>query len=46
MVIWKISPSIHLRLTAYVNETIQETEDGAGKLNQAMEDGAEDKTMF
>lgn len=33
-------------LTAYVNETIQETEDGAGKLNQAMEDGAEDKTMF
>ncbi len=33
-------------LTAYVNETIEETEDGAGKLNEAMEGGAEDKTIF
>ncbi len=33
-------------LTAYVNETIEETEDGAGKLNEAMKGGAEDKTIF
>jgi len=33
-------------LTAYVDETIQETEDGAGKLNEAMEGGTEDKTIF
>lgn len=33
-------------LTAYVNETIEETEDGAGKLNEAMDGGAEDKTVF
>ena len=33
-------------LTAYVNETIEETENGAGKLNEAMEDGGEDKTIF
>lgn len=33
-------------LTAYVNETIEETENGAGKLHEAMEDGAEDKSMF
>jgi len=33
-------------LTAYVNETIAETEDGAGKLNEAMESGAEEKTIF
>lgn len=33
-------------LTDYVSETIQETEDGAGKLNDAMEDGAEDKSIF
>lgn len=33
-------------LTAYVNETIEETAGGAGKLNEAMEDGAEDKTIF
>lgn len=33
-------------LTAYVNDTIQETEDGAGKLNEAMDGGAEDKTVF
>ena len=33
-------------LTEYVNETIEETNDGAGKLNQAMSGGAEDKTMF
>lgn len=33
-------------LTVYVNDTIEETEDGAGKLNEAMEGGAEDKTIF
>lgn len=33
-------------LTAYVDETIEETENGAGKLNEAMEGGAEDKTIF
>lgn len=33
-------------LTAYVNETIEETEGGAGKLNEAMEGGAGDRTMF
>ena len=35
-------------LTAYVNETIEETEGGAGKLNEAMEedDGTEDQTIF
>lgn len=33
-------------LTEYVNETIQETEDGAGKLNEAMESGEEDKSIF
>jgi len=33
-------------LTAYVDETIEETEGGAGKLNEAMEGGAEDKTIF
>lgn len=33
-------------LTAYVNDTIEETEGGAGKLHEAMEGGAEDKTVF
>ena len=33
-------------LTIYVNDTIEETEGGAGKLNEAMEGGAEDKTIF
>ena len=33
-------------MTAYVDSTIQETDDGAGKLNEAMEDGDETKTMF
>lgn len=33
-------------LTEYVNETIEETEGGAGKLNEAMEDGGEEKTIF
>ena len=33
-------------LTEYVNETIEETQSGAGKLNEAMEDGGEDKTIF
>ena len=33
-------------LTEYVNDTIYETEGGAGKLNEAMEGGAEDKSIF
>ena len=33
-------------LTAYVETTIQETEHGADKLNEAMEGGDEDKTIF
>lgn len=33
-------------LTAYVDETIEETESGADKLGEAMEGGAEDKTIF
>ena len=33
-------------LTEYVNETIEETESGAGKLNEAMENGGEEKTIF
>ena len=33
-------------LTEYVNETIEETEGGAGKLNEAMESGGEEKTVF
>lgn len=33
-------------LTAYVNETIEEMESGAGKLNEAMESGGEDKTIL
>ncbi len=33
-------------LTEYVEETIRETEDGADKLNEAMADGAEGKTIF
>lgn len=33
-------------LTQYVNETIEETEDGAGKLNEAMEDGGGEQTIF
>lgn len=33
-------------LTEYVNDTIGETEDGAGKLNEAMAGGTEDQTIF
>lgn len=33
-------------LNEYVQETIAETEDGADKLNEAMESGTEDKTIF
>ena len=33
-------------LTEYVNETIEETENGAGKLNEAMDNGGENKTIF
>lgn len=33
-------------LTAYVDNTIEETSDGADKLNEAVEGGAEDQTVF
>ena len=33
-------------LTEYVNDTIGETEDGAGKLNEAMAGGTEDQSIF
>lgn len=33
-------------LTAYVENTISDTEDGADKLNEAMEGGAEEQTIF
>ena len=33
-------------LAAYVDETIQETESGAGKLNEAMKEGSDEKTIF
>lgn len=33
-------------LSDYVNNTIQETEDGAGKLKEATQSGAEGETMF
>jgi len=33
-------------LLTYVDETITETSDGAGKLQEAMEDGAGEKTIF
>lgn len=33
-------------LTQYVETTIHETEDGADKMNEAMENGDEDKTIF
>lgn len=37
---------VAIELTEYVDETITETEDGAGKLNEAMEDGGDEKTIF
>lgn len=33
-------------LTAYVEDTIADTEDGADKLNEAMDDGTEEQTIF
>lgn len=42
----RISKMVASDLTAYVNDTIEETEAGAGKLHEAMEGGAEDKTIF
>lgn len=33
-------------LTAYVNDTIEETENGSDKLNEAMDGSTEDQTMF
>lgn len=41
-----ITSIVTAELTEYVNETIAETEDGAGKLNGAMEDSGDEKTMF
>ena len=41
-----IAGTITSDLTAYVNDTIEETENGAGKLNEAMESGTENKTIF
>lgn len=41
-----ISSIVASDLTTYVNETIEETEGGAGKLNEAMEGGSEDKNIF
>ena len=42
----RIAGVVAADLTAYVNETIEETEGGAGKLHRAMEEGGEDRTMF
>lgn len=42
----RISKIVASDLTAYVNDTIEETEAGAGKLHEAMEGGAEDQTIF
>lgn len=42
----RITGAVASDLTAYVNDTIQETAGGAGKLQEAMEDGPEDKTVF
>ena len=33
-------------LTIYVNDTIHETENGANKLNEAMDSGSQEKTIF
>ena len=41
-----ITDYIATDLTAYVQTTITETEDGADKMNQAMESGEEGKTIF
>lgn len=41
-----LTGAVASELTDYVNDTIQETEGGAGKLHRAMEDGAGDKSMF
>ncbi len=41
-----ITHSVAADLTAYVENTIADTEDGADKLNEAMEGGAEEQTIF
>lgn len=41
-----ITGLVGTELTAYVGETIEETEDGAGKLGEAMEEGGGEKTIF
>lgn len=41
-----ITSIVASELTEYVSETITETEEGAGKLNEAMEDGAGERTIF
>ncbi len=42
----RITSAVASDLTAYVHDTIEETEGGAGKLHKAMEDGAGEKTIF
>ena len=41
-----LSGIVASELTDYVNETIRETEDGAGKLEEAMTGGDENRTIF
>ncbi|MCM1149768.1 MAG: hypothetical protein NC319_06755 [Butyricicoccus sp.] len=41
-----LSGTVASELTDYVNETIQETEDGADKLEEAMTGGEENRTIF
>lgn len=41
-----LSGIVASELTDYVNETIQETEDGAGKLEEAMTGGEDNRTIF
>lgn len=41
-----ITDAVAADLSDYVQETIQETEDSAGKLNEAMESGGEDRSIF
>lgn len=41
-----ITDAVAADLTDYVQETIQETEDSAGRLNEAMESGGEDRSIF
>lgn len=42
----RITKIVASDLTAYVGDTIEETENGAGKLHEAMESGSDDKSIF